>query len=502
VRLGTVLDDVNVIRRRGGEAASDVENLEVQGLAMDSRRVRPGDLFFALGGQKSRGDAHVSDALARGATAVVTAPETAAAVPASVPCIEVAEPRLALAQAAARWFKHPARALKVIAVTGTNGKSTTTFLVDAILRTAGMRSGVIGTTGYRIDDEQRPAAFTTPEALELQGLLREMADRGLQAVALEVSSHALVQHRSHGLEFDVAVFTNLTHDHLDFHGTLEAYRDAKLMLFDGRNTPRSTKPATAVINHDDPAGPDVRAAAVSAGLAVIGYGTRHAEIEIEAVTPGPKGLKLQLAYRGVEHAIDLPLLGSYNAWNAAAAFGSALALGITADVAVRGLAMARGVPGRLERVDQAQSFTVAVDYAHTPDALERSLAAIREHGARRVLLVFGCGGDRDRAKRPVMGAIAARDADLAWVTNDNPRSEDPAAIAEQVRAGDPQGRLRVELDRRRAIAAAIEAAAPGDAVLIAGKGHETTQTIGDQVEAFDDREVARELLGARRGAAS
>ena len=355
-------------------------------------------------------------------------------------------------------------------------------------------------TGYRIGDDTRPAPFTTPEAPELQALLREMADRGVRAVAIEVSSHALDQRRSWGLECDVAIFTNLTQDHLDYHGTLAAYRDAKLRLFDGRNAPRAIKRPVAVVNADDPARAAVCDAARRGATRTVLYGEAgDADVRITGVVARAGGLAVSLAEKNSPVDVQVPLLGRYNAWNAAAAFAAARALGLDAGAAVAGLAAVPAVPGRLERVSAGQPFDVLVDYAHTPDALARALSAVREHAPGRVLLVFGCGGDRDRGKRPLMGRAAAERADHAWVTNDNPRGEDPGAIAREIVAGAPGSALEVVLDRRAAIAAALECARPGDAVLIAGKGHETTQTVGDHVLPFDDREVARTLL-ARRGA--
>lgn len=468
-------------------------NVEVSGLSLDSRQVKPGDLFFGLSGMKQDGQAFVRQALTAGAVAAVVGEDLK--LPGAT-VVRVGEPRKALAQASVRFFRHPSLELRVVGVTGTNGKTTTTLLLESIFRAAGWTSGVIGTTGVRIAGEARPSAFTTPEAPELQGLLRQMVDRGVAAVALEVSSHALVQRRSQGLECDVVVFTNLSHDHLDYHGTLEAYLDAKLMLFDGRNRLEPVKATTAVLNADDPATAKVRAAARRGGLALRSFGEKEgADVRILSITPGRDGLTVGLAETGGSVSVRVPLLGRHNAWNAAAAFTSARALGIGADVAARGIAATPAVPGRLERVPALRPFDVVVDYAHTPDALERALAAAHEHARGRVLLVFGCGGDRDRAKRPLMGKIAAEQSDLAWVTSDNPRGEDPLVIAREVMAGAPGARnLRLELDRRAAFRAAIAAAKPDDFVLIAGKGHETTQTIGSSVLQFDDRVVAREIL--------
>src|SRR5439155_18519033 len=319
--------------------------------------------------------------------------------------------------------------------------------------------------------------------------------------AIEVSSHALVQRRAYGLACEVAVFTNLSHDHLDYHATMERYLDAKLMLFDGRNLDRGGaggRAWTAVVNADDAVADRVAEAARRCGAALATYGGGEGvRFRIEAVAPQPRGLSFALRHEGRVTQVALPLLGRHNAWNAAAAFAAAAAMGIGPKTACTGLAGMPAVPGRLEPVEAGQPFGVVVDYAHTPDALGRALAAAREHGGGRVLLVFGCGGDRDRGKRPVMGKVAAQGSDRAWVTSDNPRREDPAAIAADIVAGAEAGAFTVELDRRAAIVAALAAARPGDTVLIAGKGHETTQTLGECQLPFDDREVAREALRAQ-----
>lgn len=493
MKLGTLTAAMS-----GATLAGDPDT-EVRGITLDSRRVQPGDVFFALAGQHADGARFVSAAIAGGAIAVVG--ESVEPALASTR-VTVPDARQAMAEAARALHGDPARGLRVVAVTGTNGKTTTTWLLEAVFAAAAWRSGVIGTTGVRIAGASQPSSFTTPEAPELFALLASMRDAGVRAVALEASSHALAQRRTYGLGVDAAVFTNLTQDHLDFHGTMAAYLDAKCRLFDGRNGGDGRK-MTAVIGADDPAAAAFAEAAARGGHAVVRYGEHAtADVRLAAVRPAPDGLALQLVDRATEHAFTLPLLGRFNAWNAAAAWAAARALGIEAATIARGLASTPGVPGRLERVRAGQPFDVVVDYAHTPDALERALAACREHAAERVLLVFGCGGDRDRGKRPQMGAIAAALADAAWVTNDNPRSEDPAHIALEVVAGAGAARLAVVLDRREAIAAAIAAARAGDVVLIAGKGHETTQTIGTQVLPFDDRAVAAEVLAGRAGGVS
>jgi len=505
VTLRTLLEDSDVLDVTGN--GPDPLAIEVNGIGYDSRRIRAGEVFFGLAGVEKDGGSFVRDALANGAVAAVVGQGVAA--PGGT-LVHVPEPRKALGEAAARLHGHPSRALEVVGVTGTNGKTTTTWMLESIFRAAGRLPGVIGTTGYRIGEETRPAPFTTPEAPELQALLAEMRDRGVRALAMEVSSHALVQRRAYGVAFDVVAFTNLSHDHLDYHGTLERYLDAKLMLFDGRNgaTGKKTK---AVVNLDDAAGPSVIEAARHGGLQVITYSGRPDEegsrassrgnlnVDVAGIDVKPGGLELQIMTSwgfwsggAGEYVVRLPLLGRYNAANAAAAYAAARALGISERIIVRGLETMPQVPGRLERVPGAP-FDIVVDYAHTPDALARALAAAREHARGRVLLVFGAGGDRDRAKRPVMGKVASEHSDLAWVTNDNPRREDPKAIADAIVAGATRP-LQVELDRRAAIAAALAEARAGDIVVIAGKGHETTQTIGERVIPFDDRAVAASLI--------
>jgi UDP-N-acetylmuramoyl-L-alanyl-D-glutamate--2,6-diaminopimelate ligase len=496
--LRELLEAVETLAVRGAT------ELEVRGLCLDSRRVSPGEVFFALPGVRDDGARFAADAVEAGAIAVFGGGGLEA-IPGTV--VEVAEPRLALAQAAVRFHGHPSRELGVVAVTGTNGKTTTTWLVEAMCSTWGRRTGLIGTTGVRVAGEISPSPFTTPEAPDLQGLLASMRAAGVTHVALEASSHALVQRRTWGLACDACVFTNLTQDHLDYHGTMDAYLDAKLMLFDGRNGGRE-KPCVAVVNADDPHAPRVAAAAAEGGMRTVYFGSPAAVGERDGITimrvePRRDGLALAFVERAganvTERPCTLPMLGRYNAWNAAAALAAARALGVDGGSAVRALERFTGVPGRLERVDAGQGFAAVVDYAHTPDALERALAACREHTSARVLLVFGCGGDRDKGKRPRMGEAAARGADRAWITNDNPRSEDPRRIADEIMAGVPTGttaKFEIVLDRRAAIAAALAAAGPGDLVLVAGKGHETTQTTAGVVVPFDDRVVTRELLGS------
>ena len=387
----------------------------------------------------------------------------------------------------------------MVGITGTNGKTTTSILVDALLRTWDRPTGLIGTIEYRIGEERLPASQTTPEALELQSLLARMVERGVAGVAMEVSSHALALHRADGIELDVAVFTNLTQDHLDFHVTLDAYRDAKARLFRLLAAGAKARRA-AVINADDPA-----AAAMVAGLDVptltFGLGPA-AGIRARQYRSGMDGIHMDVDTPSGSLEIASPLVGEHNVMNLLGAIGVGLALGMDRAVIAGALAGVNAAPGRFERVEAGQPFLVVVDYAHTPDALERVLATARKllTGGGRLGAVFGCGGDRDRGKRPIMGSIAARLADRAWVTSDNPRSERPEAIVAEIVAGIPEAdrdRHVAEPDRRTAIRAALTWASRGDVVVIAGKGHEPYQIIGTEVLPFDDRAEARTVLEER-----
>jgi UDP-N-acetylmuramoyl-L-alanyl-D-glutamate--2,6-diaminopimelate ligase len=467
----------------------------VGGLAADSRRVQRGDCFVAVPGFTHDARRFVPEALARGAAMVVTEGEPLAGLAVGQVLVPAARP--ALGRLADAFYDHPSRHLTLVGVTGTNGKTTTSYLVDALLQRCGMRTGVIGTIGYTIGAETLPASQTTPEALELQAMLARMRAEGIGGVAMEVSSHALALHRVDELTFDVAVFTNLTQDHLDFHGTMDAYGRAKRRLFE--LLARSPKPRrAAVVNADDPAGRTmVEGLDVPVTTYGLGPGARVRAVEHVSTLDG---IRLRAETPAGPLRLASPLVGEHNVMNLLGAAGVGLALGLAPEAIAEALGGVAAVPGRFERVRAGQPFLVVVDYAHTPDALERVLATARKITSGRLAVVFGCGGDRDRTKRPIMGRIAARLCDRVWVTSDNPRSERPEAIVAEVVAGAREGTAAVaaEPDRRAAIAAALAWAERGDTVVIAGKGHETYQIVGKDVLPFDDRAVAREILEARR----
>ena len=484
MRLSRLLGDVEVRAFRG-----DPEGVEIVAVSHDSESVAPGALFCCVPGARADGHDFAPRAVAAGAAALLVQRfvDVPAVGGADVAQVMVDDVRPAMARMAAALFEHPSRRMAVIGVTGTNGKTTTTHFLRAVLEADGRRAAVIGTLSGDVSrsgpvsrSEGRSGPGTTPASPELQSHLAELAAEGFEGVAMEVSSHALVQHRVDAVSFAVVVFTNLSQDHLDFHGTIDDYFAAKASLFD------PTRAAVAVVNADDPWG---RRLLESAQLP-----TRPFSIA-EAV-----GLELDRSgssFRWEGEPVRLRVAGAINVANALAAAAAARELGVDAATVAKGLSELDSVPGRNEPVDRGQRFSVLVDYAHTPDALEQTLSdARRMAGGGRVLVVFGCGGDRDRAKRPLMGEVATRLADLAVLTSDNPRSEDPLSILDQVRAGVQRHEvLVVEPDRRAAIALALGRAQPGDVVVLAGKGHETTQITGSQTVRFDDRVVAAEILG-------
>lgn len=464
---------------------------DIAGLAYDSRRVTPGMIFVALPGLKQDGHEFISAALERGAVAIVC--ERDLPVPARVAKIRVTDARAAMALLAARFYGQPSDHLRIVGVTGTNGKTTVSFLVKHLL---GERTGLLGTVRYEVGDRQIPAQRTTPEALELQQLLSQMVRAGCSGCAMEVSSHALEQHRVLGIVFDVGVFTNLTQDHLDYHGTMESYFAAKQKLFGMLRA--DGKSGLAVVNVDDAYG--ARLAKTFPGDRLLTYGLgANAMLRATDLKLAHGETRVTVEYEDQRLACRLPFIGRHNVYNALAALGSGLALQLGLKRLVAALETAPPVPGRLEPIRLGQPFEVFVDYAHTDDALKQVLTTLREITPGRLLLLFGCGGNRDAGKRSKMGEVAAALADFTIITTDNPRAESPAAIAAQVEQGYLAKRAdgcRIEIDRARAIDELIRMAQPGDIVLLAGKGHETYQEFENTVVPFDDHLCARDTLEA------
>ena len=454
-------------------------------LAYDSRAVEPGTLFFAIPGDAADGHDYIDEAVGRGAVAaVVERPVTAA-----VPQVLVASVRRSMGPLASAFFGRPSSAVMLAGVTGTNGKTTTTFMLERCFQAAGMIPGVIGTVETHIGSERLPAVRTTPESLDLQRLFARMRDAGVRGVAMEVSSHGLALGRVDGTTFACATFTNLTQDHLDFHETMEQYFLAKASLFEPRLA------AKAAINIDDPYG---RRLAASCVLPLVTYALDDTGAAVHPVSMklARAGTTARVATPHGETDVQVPMPGRFNVANALAAISTFVALGLPVDAAAHGIAGLPGVPGRLETIDAGQPFSVLVDYAHTPDSLDRVLRAAREVTEGSLVVVFGCGGDRDRGKRPHMGRIATSLADRTIITSDNPRSEEPRAIIAEIEGGARAAGLsyEVEPDRRAAIRLAVEGARAGDVIVIAGKGHETGQQFADRTMPFDDRVVAREEL--------
>jgi len=470
------------------------QDISVREIRYDSRRVGPGDMFVALRGTSSDGHRFIEPAVAAGAVAVIVDDDAAVPDPffmhAGVLKIVVPDTRAALAGCAANFFGRPGDRLTLVGITGTNGKTTTSHLVRSVVEESGKHSGLIGTIEYITGAGTTPATHTTPESLELQGLLAAMVGAGCTAAVMEVSSHALAMRRVEGLEFRAAVFTNLTQDHLDYHGSMEEYFRAKKLLFDSLGARD-----TAVVNAEDPYG--LRIAEGSAG-ARLTYGFGPAcDVQATGVFQGIEGTRCTVRTPAGAIAVDSPLTGRFNVLNILAACGAGAALGIPPEAIARGIGAVRAVRGRFERIGSPAGWTAVVDYAHTPDALENCLRTIRELAGKggRVITVFGCGGNRDRGKRPIMGRIASSLSDMTIVTSDNPRNEDPDAIIAAIVEGTvPGGDVTTEPDRRAAIRTALGRARPGDVVLVAGKGHETYQLIGARREHFDDREEVERFI--------
>src|SRR5579872_876629 len=481
----------------GAEVLAQSGNPEVSGVEYDSRRVKPGCLFVAMRGEASDGNRFIDQAIQAGAVAVVTDSDAEKAR-AGVAWAVVPRGRRALAKVSANFYRKPAERIAIVGITGTNGKSTTAFLVESIFTAAKRKSALIGTIEYHVAGRVLPAPHTTPEALELNRLLSEAVGNGATDAVMEVSSHALAQERVYGIPFDVAVFTNLTRDHLDYHNTMEEYFASKRILFEGCGT---DAPRVAVINMDDPYGVQLAEFSRKRSAVNLKYGWNRGDLHAEKVEITTRGTRFDLVMPDEKIPVFSAMIGRVNVYNILAAAGASYARECSSEAIAAGIDKLACVPGRFERVDCGQPFTVVVDYAHTDDALRNLTALARElvsTAKGKVLTVFGCGGDRDRKKRPMMGEAAGRGSDFVILTSDNPRSEDPLSIINDAVVGlqRTQAKYSVEPDRRKAIALAIGEARPADIVLIAGKGHEKVQITQTGAAPFDDIEVAREALRA------
>jgi UDP-N-acetylmuramoyl-L-alanyl-D-glutamate--2,6-diaminopimelate ligase len=488
LRLAEVFSETGAIVPAGTHA------LEIQSIVCDSRKATTGSLFFALQGAKEDGNRYIRAAIERGAVAIASESAPPTDLEAKVVWVRVPESRKSLAIAAANFFAHPAKSLQLIAVTGTNGKTTTTSLIDSVLRVSGAKTGMFGTIAYHTPLGKYPAPNTTPESLDLQGFLREIRDEGGKFAVLEASSHALAMDRLWGCHFQSAVFTNLTRDHLDFHKNFEDYFAAKRKLFEGTG---AGAPDTAILNADDP------------------YSKRLGGLARQTLTYGienPSDIaakKFQLSFSGLQFTantpqgklqITSPLVGRINVYNILAAIGAAQAAGISNEIIEKGIRALENVPGRFQSVDMGQPFLAIVDFAHTDDALENLIKTARELNPKgRVITLFGCGGGKDRTKRPIMGEASGRLSDLTILTNDNPRQEDPLKIISDIVVGlqKSNGKYLIEPDREKAIGLAFDEARAGDIVLLAGKGHEDYQVLGNKTLSWDDRRVARQELRKR-----
>jgi UDP-N-acetylmuramoyl-L-alanyl-D-glutamate--2,6-diaminopimelate ligase len=468
-------------------------NPQVTGVEYDSRQVKPGDVFVAMKGESSDGNRFIEQAISAGAVAVITDSDR---TPVNIAWAKVAHGRRALAIVSANFYGHPAEKIAITGITGTNGKSTTAFLLESILQAAARQAALVGTIEYHVAGEVLPAPHTTPESLELQRLFHQTVAAAETEAVMEVSSHALAQERTFGIPFDVAVFTNLTRDHLDYHGTMDEYFAAKKILFSGYGT---RAPRVAVLNADDDYGLQLKKFSQGAGSEVITYAISGADFHASKLEVTPRGTRFHLITPDDNIPLASPLIGRVNVHNILAASAAAYARGCSAEAIASGIANLARVPGRFERVDCEQPFTVVVDYAHTDDALRNLTSLAREfvkHDGGRVITVFGCGGNRDRSKRPLMGEAAGRGSDFVVLTSDNPRNESPLTIINDAVVGVQRSGVKymIEADRRAAIRTALTEARPKDIVLLAGKGHEKVQIVGAESIPFDDRQVATEIL--------
>jgi UDP-N-acetylmuramoyl-L-alanyl-D-glutamate--2,6-diaminopimelate ligase len=474
-------------------------DIDVGGLTYDSRVVCEGDAFFCVKGLVTDGHLYAARAVEAGARVLFVERQPDAELPDGIVLVKVPDTRLALARCASMFYGQPSSAMKLVGVTGTNGKTTTGFLIESILRAAGHVPGLIGTVENHVGDVVEPVTRTTPESLDLQRLLRRMVEEGVTAAVMEVSSHALELHRVSGCEFATVVFTNLTQDHLDFHLSIEEYFGAKRRLFEGDDFGRGR---AAVVNADDPFGARLLG---ETRLPAYSFGINHeADVRAVDIDISAAGNRFKITHQGGTLELTTRLQGKFNVYNCLAAAAVALKAGIDGEHIAEGLESLAGVPGRFENIDCGQPFTALVDYAHTPDGISNVLEACREVTGGRVIIVVGCGGDRDRSKRPLMGRVATEMSDLCIITSDNPRSEEPESIIEMVledvRGEFPESRYLTVVDRRSAICRAVAEAGEGDLVVIAGKGHESGQIFSDRVIPFDDRQVLRECLQEVTGA--
>ncbi len=493
MKLGQMLEGLSHCELRGDPA------LEIAGIAYDSRRVRPGDLFVAIRGHHADGHGFIEKAVENGGVAV--AAETFSGLEAKVATLLVPDSRRALSKLALAFYANPFKNITLVGITGTNGKTTTTYLLESMVKAAGGKPGVLGTVNYRFSEKKIPAPVTTPESLDLIRLSREMVDDGVTHIVMEVSSHALDQGRTQDCPFNAAVFTNLSRDHLDYHKTMDEYFAAKSRLFKELQADQSGRRPSAVINLDDPRGKDLVA---MTGAAVFTYGLgKECQVSADAIQMDRNGLKFRLRTPAGERVVRSPLIGDFNVYNILAATGAGIALSLPIEAVVQGIEALKSVPGRLERVENRKGLTLVVDYSHTPDALLKAMKSLKPYVKDRLITVFGCGGDRDRGKRYEMGRLAGEHSDVAFITSDNPRSEDPLSIVKEIEKGMLDSGLKkggentlpgrgyfLEVDRRQAIQKAVAMAKESDVVLIAGKGHEDYQIIGSVRRPFSDQEVA------------
>lgn len=479
MKLAELIKDIPVKRVAGNT------DIDITGLTKDSRAVKEGSIFFVT----KKSEPFIAEALKRGARAILAERE----LETEAPCfIEVDDVQALLGKMASEFYGLPSMHLHIVGITGTNGKTTTTYLIESLLKADGRKAGVIGTVSYRYGGLELKADNTTPGATEAHSLLKDMLECGVKFVAMEVSSHALDQKRVEGIEFDVGIFTNLTHDHLDYHGDIDSYKSAKALLFRRYLEESNKRQRYAILNMDDQA---VRDMIPGEPVQRLFYSLKTpADAYLVDCKEDIRGLSLTISLKGKNFSLQTPLVGLFNASNILASALYGLTLGMTVSTMKKGIESLQGVPGRLERIKNNRGMSIFVDYAHTPDALKKVLEMINRLKEGRLILVFGCGGDRDKTKRPVMGEIASNMADLTIITSDNPRSEEPFAIIEDIKKGFSSNSFKVIENRRDAIYEAVQIAKKNDVLLVAGKGHEDYQIIGNKVFQFSDREVIEESL--------